>query len=53
MKKALLVVFLVLSASAFAKPVHVLYHAGKSVAYPIRHPQKTAHGVWKVITAVF
>jgi len=53
MKKALLVVFVALSAIAFAKPAHVLYHAGKNVVYPIRHPQKTAHGLWKVITAVF
>ena len=53
MKKTLLVVFLALSAIAFAKPAHVLYHAGKNVVYPMRHPQKTAHGLWKIITAVF
>jgi hypothetical protein len=53
MKKALLIAFLALSAAAFAKPAHLLYHTGKSIAYPIRHPQKTTHGLWKLVTAVF
>ena len=52
-KKTLLVVFLALSVVAFAKPAHLLYHAGKSIAYPVRHPEKTAHGLWKLVTEVF
>jgi hypothetical protein len=39
--------------TAFAKPAHLLYHAGKGIAYPIRHPHKTAHGLWQLVTAVF
>ena len=49
----LLIVLLALGVAAFAKPAHVLYHAGKGIAYPVRHPQKTAHGLWKLVTAVF
>jgi hypothetical protein len=49
----LLVVLLALSATAFAKPAHLLLHVGKSVVYPVRHPKKTSHGVWKLITEVF
>lgn len=53
MKKTFLIVFLALSVTAFAKPAHLLYHAGKGIAYPIRHPHKTAHGLWQLVTAVF
>jgi hypothetical protein len=53
MKKTVLLVFLVLSVGGLAKPAHLLYHAGKGVAYPVRHPQKMAHGLWKLVTAVF
>jgi len=52
-RKVLLVVLLALSATAFAKPAHLLLHVGKSVVYPVRHPKKTSHGVWKLITEVF
>lgn len=52
-KRVLVVVFLALSVAAFAKPTHLLYHAGKSIAYPVRHPGNTAHGVWKLAKAVF
>jgi len=52
-KKALLVVLTVLSAAAFAKPTHLLLHVGKRVVYPLRHPKKSSHSVWKVIPEVF
>ncbi|MFY9560502.1 MAG: hypothetical protein WAQ52_09740 [Terriglobales bacterium] len=52
-KKVLLVVFLALSAAALAKPAHLLYHAGKSITYPVRHPRKITHGLWKLVTEVF
>lgn len=52
MRRALILAFLTICMSAFAKPAHVLYHAGKSVTYPVRHPNKTGHGIWKLITAV-
>jgi len=41
------------SAVAFAKPAHVLYHAGKGMAYPARHPAKTGRGLWTFVKAVF
>jgi uncharacterized membrane protein len=50
--RTLLIVLLALGVAAFAKPAHVLYHAGKGIAYPIQHPQKTAHGLWKLVMAV-
>jgi len=52
-KKALLVVLVALSAAAFAKPAHLLFHVGKSVAYPVRHPKKSSHSVWKLVREVF
>ena len=52
-KKALLVVLIALSATAFAKPAHLLLRVGKSVVYPVRHPKKSSHGMWKLITEVF
>lgn len=52
-KSALLVVLMALSATAFAKPAHLLLRVGKSVVYPVRHPKKSSHGMWKLITEVF
>jgi hypothetical protein len=53
MRKAFLILFLGFSVSALAKPPHLLYRSGKAVSYPIRHPQKTGHALWKLVTAVF
>jgi len=53
MKKALLILVLALSGAAYAKPAHVLYHVGKGASYPVRHPQKSGHALWKFVTAVF
>jgi len=52
-KGILLVILLAPGVGAFARPAHVLYHAGKDVTYSVRHPQNTAHGLWKLVTAVF
>jgi hypothetical protein len=52
-KRALLVVMIALSAAAFAQPAHVVFHVGKSIAYPVRHPKKSSHGVWKLVREVF
>jgi hypothetical protein len=52
-KKALLAVLIALSMAALAKPAHLLFHVGKGVAYPVRHPKKSSHGMWKLITEVF
>jgi hypothetical protein len=52
-EKASLFVFLVLSTAAFAKPMHLLYHASKSIAQPVRHPGNALHGLWKAIKVVF
>ena len=53
MRALVLIALLTVSAGANAKPAHVLCHAGKAVTYPVRHPQKVAHGLWKLMTAVF
>lgn len=53
MKKLVLLLFLVVSGAAHAKPAHLLYHAAKGVTYPARHPQKVAHGLWKALKVVF
>src|SRR5206468_3820092 len=47
-KKAVLVVLIALSATAFAKPAHLLLHVAKSIVYPVRHPRRvrTARGNW-------
>ena len=50
---ALAVVLMGLSAVAFAKPAHVLFHASKKVAYPVRHPLESSHKVWKFLAEVF
>ena len=52
-KKAVLVVLIALSATAFAKPVHLLLHVAKSIVYPARHPKKSSHGAWKLVRGVF
>jgi hypothetical protein len=52
-KKALVVVLMAATATAFAKPAHLLMHAAKSVAYPVCHPKRSSHGVWKLIKEVF
>lgn len=52
-EKAFLFVFFLLSMAAFAKPMHVLYHASKSIAHPVRHPGNTLPGLWKAIKVVF
>ena len=52
-KKALMVVLIALSAAAFAKPAHLLLHVGKGIAYPVRHPRKSSHGLWKLVREVF
>jgi hypothetical protein len=52
-KGALVVVLMGLSAVAFAKPAHVLFHVSKRVVYPVRHPLKSSHNVWKVLAEVF
>jgi hypothetical protein len=53
LKKGLLAVVLIgLSAAAFGKPAHVLFHVGKKAAYPVRHPLKSSHSVWKFLTEV-
>jgi len=52
-KSALIVMLVALSAVAFAKPTHVLFHVGKKVVYPVRHPLKSSHSVWKCFTEVF
>jgi hypothetical protein len=52
MRTTLLIAFLALSLTAFAKPAH-LYHTGKSMAYPVRHPHKSAHGLLTLVKAVF
>ncbi len=52
-KKALLVVLIALSTAVFAKPAHLLFHVGKGVAYPVRHPKKSSHSVWKLVKEVF
>jgi hypothetical protein len=49
-KKAVLVVLIALSATAFAKPAHLLLHVAKS---PVRYPKKSSQGAWKLITEVF
>jgi hypothetical protein len=41
-----------LSAVAFAKPTHVLFHVSKKVVYPVRHPLKSSHSVWKCFREV-
>jgi hypothetical protein len=51
-KSALLIVMMTLSASAFAKPAHVLVHVGKGVVYSVRHPKKSSHSVWALLTEV-
>ena len=53
MRITVLIAFLALSLTAFAKPAHLLYHTGKGVAYPVRHPHKTAHGLLTLVKAVF
>ena len=45
MRKASLILFLALSASAFAEPAHILYHTGKAACYPVRHPEKTGESI--------
>ena len=52
-KSALLAMMMALSALAFAKPAHVLFHMGKKVVHPVRHPKKTSHSVWTFLTEVF
>ena len=52
-KKVLLLILIALNVTAFAKPAHLLSHVGKSVVYPVRHPKKSSHGVWKFMTEVF
>jgi hypothetical protein len=52
-RKALLVFLIALSAAAFAKPTHLLFHVGKSVAHPVRHAKKSSHGLWKLVKEVF
>ena len=52
-KGVLAVVLMGLSAVAFAKPAHVLFHVGKKAAYPVRHPLKSSHSAWKFLTEVF
>ncbi len=52
-KNALVLVLMGLSAVAWAKPAHVLFHVGKKAAYPVRHPLKSSHSVWKFFTEVF
>ena len=52
-KKAVLVVLIALSATAFAKPAHLLLHVAKSILYPVRYPKKSSHGAWKLIREVF
>jgi hypothetical protein len=52
-KSALLAVMMALSASAFPKSAHVLFHMGKRVVHPVRHPKKTSHRVWTLLTEVF
>ena len=49
----LAVVLMGVSAAALAKPAHVLFHVSKKVAYPVRHPLKSSHSVWKFFTEVF
>jgi len=51
-EKAILFAFFLMSTAAFAKPKHVLYHASKSIAHPVRHPGNTLHGLWKAIKVV-
>jgi hypothetical protein len=52
-KETLFIVVLTLGTAAFAKPAHLLYNTGKLMAYPVQHPRKTAHGLWKLVTEVF
>ena len=52
-KKAVLVALIALSATAFAKPAHLLLHVAKSIVYPVRHPKKSSHGTWKLVREVF
>ncbi|MBI3478248.1 MAG: hypothetical protein HY010_21165 [Acidobacteria bacterium] len=51
--KAILAVILALHAAALAKPTHVLYHAGKSVAHSTRHPRNMTRGLWNLLKVVF
>lgn len=54
MKKSVLaLVLLELSGAALGKPAHVLFHVGKKAAYPVRHPLKSSHRVWKFFAEVF
>jgi hypothetical protein len=52
-RKAFLCFFLAVSAAAFAQPTHLLYHTGKKIAYPVRHPGNTGRGLWKLVKVVF
>ena len=45
--------FLAVSAAALAQPTHLLYHTGKKIAYPVRHPVATRRGLWKLVKVVF
>ena len=52
-KKAVLVVLIALSATAFAKPAHLLLHVAKSIVYPARHPKKSSRGARELIREAF
>jgi hypothetical protein len=52
-RRLLLVICLTASVAAFAKPAHLLYHAGKEIAYPARHPGNACRGLLKLVKAVF
>jgi hypothetical protein len=52
-RKIFLIFVLAVSAAAFAQPSHLLYHTGKKIAYPVRHPRATGRGLWKLVKVVF
>ena len=54
LKKSMVAVMILgLSGAALGKPAHVLFHAGKKAAYPVRHPVKSSRSAWKFLTEVF